>query len=148
MKIATLLSLILLIASQSAFARLGDGESSAEQDRKAFHGIRKVHLYTGYKVHEVTTDGTVIREFVSSSGTIFAVAWNGLSHPDLTQLFGTYYSEYIEAERATPRPKGRAEMKVNSQNIISVRFGHMRAVRGKAWIPALVPNGFDLSLIQ
>ncbi len=148
MKSATLLSLVVLIASQSAFARLGDSESSAESDRQALHGIRKVNLRTGYKIHEITTDANVIREFVSPSGAIFAVAWNGLSHPDLTQLFGTYYAEYVEAERATPKPKGRAELTVTSQNMKSARFGHMRAVHGKAWIPALVPSGFDLSLIQ
>jgi hypothetical protein len=136
------------IAASVAQASLGDSDSSAEADRVAFHGVRNVAVVNGLRVHEITTDSRVIREYVSPAGIVFAVSWKGISHPDLTQLFGGYYQEYIEAERATPKVKGRGEMTVISKNVHAVRAGHMRAVLGKAWIPSLAPPGFDPSQMQ
>jgi hypothetical protein len=45
-----------------------------------------------YAMHEIrTAAGTNVRQFVSPSGTVFGVAWDGPWQPDLHQLLGAYF---------------------------------------------------------
>jgi len=148
MKTAAFIALSLFLGSTNAHAYLTGDAKSPEADRAMAHGIRSVNLYSGYQVHTITTDGNSFREYVSTSGVVFCVAWNGIARPDLSQLFGPYYAEYLEAERSTQKPKGRSEMTVVSPNLKVSHFGHMRAIRGRACVPAQVPSGFDLTLVQ
>ena len=51
-----------------------------------------------YTVHEMqSSSGTAVREYVSSTGTVFAVAWQGPWLPDLRQLLGPYFDDYQRA---------------------------------------------------
>ena len=117
MKTAAFIALSLFLSSTSALAYLAGDRNSPEADRVKAHGMRSVNLYSGYQVHTITAEGNTFREYISSSGVVFCVAWNGIGRPDLSQLFGPYYAEYLEAERATQKPKGRSEMTVVSQNL-------------------------------
>src|ERR1700746_3444356 len=78
-----------------ATASLGDAESTVEADRQALHGTRKVENRSQnqatFRIHEITSDGVTVREFVSEDGTVFGVAWQGMGEPDLSQLFGSHY---------------------------------------------------------
>jgi hypothetical protein len=140
--------LLPMLMQSLAHASLGESEASVETDRAAIHGVRRVSVLPAGRVHEITTDSNHIREWVRPDGVVFCVAWDGLAHPDLTVIFGTYYPEYLAAEQATPNPKGRAPKLIKSTNLFSIRGGHMRDVHGKACIPALVPPGFDLNQVE
>jgi hypothetical protein len=49
----------------------------------------------GYTLHEITReDGTVVKEFVSPAGIVFAVSWQGPSLPNLVQLLGNYFPQF------------------------------------------------------
>ena len=61
----------------------------------------------GYTVQELRSDSVTLREYVAPTGVIFAIAWNGLIHPDLTPLLGSYAGEYGTALRHSPREPGR-----------------------------------------
>jgi hypothetical protein len=100
------------------------------------------------KIHLITTSAHTIKEYETLDGQIFAVTWRGISRPRLAQIFGNYYQEYAKTEAATPVPRGRAPFKLTSSNLIVEHGGHARDVRGRAVMPALVPNGVDLSEIQ
>lgn len=85
---------------------------------------------------------------MTPDGTVFAVTWNGLGEPDLSQLFGTFYNEYEQANKGTATPTGRLPKKVQSDNLVVFKSGHMRHVTGKAYNPNLVPSGFNLKDLQ
>lgn len=52
----------------------------------------------GYTVRETTLgSGTVVREYVSTAGTVFALSWQGPVTPNLSDLLGTYFRSTRQA---------------------------------------------------
>lgn len=130
-------------------AALGETEESIAADRKALSSLRNsTTAHNGYTIHEIDSGSTVIRQYVSPSGIVFGVAWNGLLHPDLTQLLGHYNNEYQEALQQTPRIPGRRRMQVKTDRIVVQKWGHMRNLQGRAYAPALVPFGVNADEIN
>jgi hypothetical protein len=88
----------ILLAGRQAHSTLGEPANSVASDRKAFSAVqRATATRKGYTVQEFESDANVVREYITRSGIVFAVAWNGLSHPDLTSLLGSYVGEYKQA---------------------------------------------------
>jgi hypothetical protein len=138
-----------LATVQRAHATLGQSVDSVESDRKAFSADRQASLnHNGYTVQEIKSDANVVREYITSSGVVFAVAWNGLSHPDLTILLGPYVVEYQQALLQTPRQKGKRYLQVKADRIVVEKWGHMRNLQGRAYIPSLIPSGVTINEIK
>jgi hypothetical protein len=91
---------------------------------------------------------TVVREYVSTSGVVFGIAWNGLIHPNLTQLLGSYAGEYQEALLQTPRIKGSRHLQVKTSGVVVEKWGHMRNLQGRAYVPSLIPPGVRVDEIK
>ena len=89
-----------------------------------------------------------MREFLTPAGTVFAVAWNGLVHPDLTTLLGAYDAEYRDARLQTPRMHGQKSTRVQGSRVVVETWGHMRNLCGRAYLPALLPTGVNVNEIQ
>jgi len=89
-----------------------------------------------------------VREYISASGVVFGVAWNGLIHPDLTQLLGSYAGEYQEVLQQTKRKAGRRSIRVTTGHIVVEKWGHIRNLQGRAYIPALIPQGVTVDEIK
>lgn len=146
----TLIALGLVAAGHagSAAAVLGGDVASVEADKAAL-GAGAVQTSTGdgYAVHEMqAASGTTIREYVSASGAVFAVTWSGPALPDLRQLLGTHFDTYTEAARA--QNAGRGRIAVERGGVVVQSAGQMRAFFGRAYLPALVPQGVALDQIQ
>lgn len=123
-----------------AFAVLGEPEASVSSDSSALSAAkRSARRNVRYTLHELESDGVKVREFVSPSGTVFAVAWNGMKTPDLTRLLGSYADEYKAAAKRSPRVPGRRSRQVDTGRVVVERWGHMRNLQGRAYVPALVP---------
>ena len=142
-KISFLMAVYLQLFSPLAIASLGDDSASVEKDRDHFHckllGQRK---FASHQMKEITADGIAIREYINNEGKIFAISWNGSNHPDLSALLGEYFEEFKAKNISTPKLRGqRSYSRLETDHIILERSGHMRAVRGKAYIPELVPVG-------
>jgi hypothetical protein len=130
-------------------ATLGEGADSVEKDRTALSASRHAMAsHAKYTVQEVATEATTVREYLTPSGAVFAVAWDGLVHPDLTTLLGTYAGEYRDAKRQTQRKHGQRRLRVQSSSVIVETWGHMRSLRGRAYLPALVPEGVSVDEIN
>jgi len=130
-------------------AALGESVDSVESDRKAFSAVRgAITAHNEYTVHQVDSDSTTVREYVSTSGLVFAVAWNGLAHPDLTQLLGSYEDEFQRTLRETPREPGRRRLQVKTNQVVVEEWGHMRNLQGRAYVPALIPSGVSVDEIK
>ncbi|MBY0472307.1 DUF2844 domain-containing protein [bacterium] len=141
------LSLLLLLPSVCQ-AVLGEPESSVAQDRK-FSATKTYRKRTQnvVSVHELVSDALTIREF-AANGIIFAVAWNGMSHPDVSQLFGKQFEIFRQQNERVRKLPGRGPGKVDAGNLVVEYSGHMRSVRGRAYLLNQIPPGFSLEDIQ
>ena len=144
------LSLVALVTAQQVQATLGESVDSVAADQSAFSAVKHAStVRNGYSVHEFALDGTVVREYVSSSGIVFGIAWNGLTYPDLTPLLGSYATEYQAALRQTPgRPGLRRHQTVKTDRIVVQKWGHMRNLQGRAYAPDLIPPGVSIDEIK
>jgi hypothetical protein len=130
-----------------AFAALGGDATSVEADAAKMKGQARATTAGGYTVSEITLpSGTVVREYVSAEGKVFAVTWRGAAVPDLQQTLGTYFEQYKSAA-AAPHT-GHHHVEVRQPDLVVSTGGHMRAWRGKAYVPSLLPPNFPLDEIQ
>ncbi|HEX9276806.1 MAG TPA: DUF2844 domain-containing protein [Casimicrobiaceae bacterium] len=127
------------IAALPARAALGGGEATVEADRLQVGGTLRVLRLAAYTVHELQVpSGTVVREYVSPAGTVFGVAWQGPSMPDLRQVLGTYFDRYVDA---VTKRKARGPVLIEQPGLVVQSSGHMRAFVGRAYIPEAFPQG-------
>jgi Protein of unknown function (DUF2844) len=133
-----------------ARAALGDTVASIEADRVNLKGELRVRSEPGYSVQEITgANGTVVREFVSPGGVVFAVSWSGRAMPNLAQTLGTYFTVYqaaVKAQRADHgHHLGHDHLEVRTPSLIVRAGGHMRQYFGIAYVPSLVPQNLSIS---
>jgi len=139
----------IIATAHEAGATLGESATSVESDRMALSAVRRATTAReAYTVHEVKSDASAVREYVSSAGVIFAVAWNGLTHPDLKPLLGSFDGEYRQALRQTHRILGRRHLTVRSERLVVEKWGHMRNQQGRAYVPTLIPSGVSIDEIK
>ncbi|HUK56170.1 MAG TPA: DUF2844 domain-containing protein [Nitrospiria bacterium] len=141
---------VSLAAGRRAQATLGESSDSIASDQKALSAVqRATTARKDYTVQEIQSDSTFIREYISPTGVVFGIAWNGLTRPDLTSLLGSYAAEYKEALRQTPRKPGhRRSSVVHTNRIIVEQWGHIRNMQGRAYAPALIPPGLSVDEIK
>ncbi len=144
-----LLTAAVLLTVHPAAATLGEKAGSLAADRKALSAVQRASVTRqNYTVQELDAGGNVVREYVSPSGVVFALAWSGLSHPDLRPLLGTYAGQYRQALQRTPRERGKRHFMVNADGVVVEKWGHMRNVHGRAYVPALLPSGVSIDEIE
>jgi hypothetical protein len=144
---------LLFLGLQAARATLGESVDSIESDRKMLSPAKVTSkpistASANYTVYQIEYDGTTVREYVSPSGIVFGIAWNGLVNPDLTPLLGTYASEYHEALKQLPRKYGERHLEVKTPHVIVQKWGHMRNLQGRAYVPDLIPAGVSIHEIK
>src|SRR5262245_31252612 len=83
------LFLLLFVLPALAVAGLGGDVGSVQNDQLHLQAARKITQVREYAVHEITApNGTVVREYVSSGGRVFGIAWDGPFMPNIRQLLG------------------------------------------------------------
>jgi len=106
---------------------------------------------SSYTVRATTLgNGTVVREYLASDGTVFGIAWRGPQMPDLSDLLGTYAPQYLAALQAAraARGGGHGPVVVEQSSLVVHSGGHMGALTGEAWLPQALPAGVSGSDIQ
>ncbi|BCG47172.1 hypothetical protein GEOBRER4_n1999 [Citrifermentans bremense] len=143
------LALALLLPVPQAQATLGERADSIAKDSKALSTATcKTVQRDRYAMQEMTSETTAVREFLTPEGVVFAVAWNGLVHPDLSQLLGSYDQEYRTALSKQQRKRGHRQTQVRANRVVVETWGHMRNLQGRAYLPGLVPQGVNLDEIH
>jgi hypothetical protein len=143
--------LLLLLAPSTAFASLGGTVASVTADRVHVEGaLMRMVTTDAYALHEIrAASGTLIREFVNSAGTVFAVAWEGAWMPDLQQVLGDHFAEYQAAMRARQQVRrARGSIAIDQPGLVVQMTGHARTFTGRAYLPAAVPPGVQLENIK
>jgi hypothetical protein len=88
----------------------------------------------------------VIKQYVNAEGKVFALSWMGPVMPDLPKLLGRYHEAFVAgAQRA---PSSRNAVRIDTPEFALESLGRMRAYRGRAYVPALVPPGMRPQDIQ
>jgi hypothetical protein len=140
---------VFLGAAGRVQATLGESAESVDSDKSAIEATGlSIEFHDGYTVRVLRSDAVTVREYLTPSGTVFAIAWNGQIHPDQTPLLGVYAGEYRTARQQTPREPGRRRLQVRTNQITVEKWGHMRNLQGRAYIPALIPPGVKVDEIK
>jgi hypothetical protein len=142
-------SAAVLVTARPVRATLGGAADSVESDRRALFAVRGgTTVHNSYSVEEIDYGGTALREYVSPDGIVFAIAWNGIRHPDLTALLGSYSGPYNKALQKTPCQPGARHLSLKADGVVVQKWGHVRNLQGRAYVPDLIPPGVALDEIR
>jgi hypothetical protein len=131
-----------------ASAGLGGDAASVNTDIVKMKGQARAAPIAGYTMTEITLpSGTVVHEYVSAEGKVFAVTWKGMAVPDLSQTLGSYFAEYKAAATATPHASHH-NLTVQQTDLVVRTGGHMRSWHGQAYVRSLLPPNFSLDDIK
>ena len=158
-----------LIAVQSAHAALGGAPMTPPTDaavssrtvqpagaaqsvlRSASSDASLTSAFPSYTVRETTLgNGTVVREYLAADGSVFGIAWRGPQMPDLNDLLGSYFPQYVAGVKTVraARGGGHGPVSVVQSGLVVNSGGHMGAFSGQAWLPPALPAGVSGSDIQ
>lgn len=142
----------LVVLPSPALASLGDDKTTVQADQARLKGtLRNTPASAYYTVQEIKTPaGTVVREYLSPAGAVFAVVWQGPFLPDLRQIFGSYFQHFSQSAQTqrSKRPRIRGALLIQEPGLVVQSGGHMRAYFGRAYLPQLVPSGVNIKEVQ
>jgi hypothetical protein len=144
------IALLMLALSLPAFAALGGDVASVQQDQAQMKGTLKSTRSPAYTVHEIKgAGGTVVKEYVSPAGKVFAITWHGQFIPNMQQLLGSYYQQFSDAAAAQRQAHvGRRAVSIQQPDLVIQNGGHVRSYFGKAYVPTMLPQGVTADAIQ
>ncbi len=139
-----------MLAAPLARAGLGQTAASVKADQMRMKGQIRRSTGPGYQVDKITTPaGTLVKEFISPAGVVFAVSWRGPVMPDLAQTLGSTYFTMLKATEASERGRlGRDHVQLRTPQLVVHAGGHMRFFFGVAYVPSLVPAGVSISALH
>lgn len=143
--------ILILILPTTVLAALGGDAASVDADRVRMQGaLMRIVRSDTYALHEMrSASGTMVREYVSTSGTVFAVVWQGPWLPDLRQVLGTHFDQYRTAMRtARHARKARGAVLIDGPDLVVQTSGHPRSFFGRVYVPALMPQGVQVESLR
>jgi hypothetical protein len=149
--------LTIAAAAVPARASLGGDAASIQADQIHLQGRRTMRTAGSYTVHEIQgPGGTVVREYISTGGMVFGVAWQGPWVPDMRQLLGSYFDQFARANQAQAQANQaqngarmrRRPVLIDVPGLVVQIGGHPRAFAGRAYVPEMLPSGVGAENIQ
>jgi Protein of unknown function (DUF2844) len=141
----------ILLTAFPAWGALGGDTVSILADQSAMQGSRRTTATKTYTLHEIqAANGTVVREYQSTDGNVFAVTWHGQFRPDMRQVLGSYFDQYAQAmqARSSSTRRERGPVTIQQPGLTVQLGGHMRALVGRAYVPEKLPQGMRAEDIQ
>ncbi len=140
---ASLVSAFLL-AGGPVQAHLGGTQASVQADGAAWQAPAVALSGLRFTVFTHTTpEGVKVRQFVSLTGLVFAVAWDGPVLPDMERLLGGYFPLYQNSLQQRKR-----SVRVDTPSLSLESGGMMRAFVGRAYLPDQMPRGVAAAELQ
>jgi hypothetical protein len=136
---------VLLFAGGAAQAHLGGTQASVQADGVAWQAPAAAATSGArFTVFTHTTpEGVKVRQFVSITGLVFAVAWDGPVLPDMERLLGDLFPLYQNALQQRKR-----SVRVDTPALSLESGGMMRAFVGRAYLPGQLPAGVNAVELQ
>ena len=143
-------AIMIFVTAFPAWASLGGDTASIQADQLYMQGTRRTLAAESYTVHEIqAATGAVVREYVSREGKVFGLAWHGPWPPDMRQLLGSYFEQYVQAAKAQSGSRmGRRPLMIEQPGLVVEMGGHPRAFAGVAYVPEMLPPGVRAEEIQ
>lgn len=140
----------LILPAESALAVLGEDKKSVELDHQKLPGDRLTITRSGYSIETIQSAGLTIKEYLAPNGTVFAVTWDGNRFPDLVTLFGAYYNEYQQASDIYRKQTKilHGPLHLTSSRLVVETVGRSPHLRGRAYLPAFLPQGLLLKEVE
>jgi hypothetical protein len=151
---ATLLGLVLALNVAQALAALGQAPSAASPSSAATSApaARALAATSAARAGSYTShlrqleNGTLVQEFATPAGLVFAVSWHGPVLPDLSELLGEYFNGYkLETDQTRALGKRGSPVNMVSKKLIVRSTGRMRSFAGYAYVPELIPAGVNIN---
>lgn len=141
---ACALLMCLWCAGGAAQAHLGGTQASIQADGIAWEAPAVAVRGARFTVFShATPEGVKVRQFVSTTGLVFAVAWDGPLLPDMERLLGGHFALYQNAMQQRTR-----SVRVNTPSLSLESGGMMRAFVGRAYLPDQLPAGVSAADLQ
>lgn len=119
-----------------------------QADRAHMKAELNVLPASAYSIHEMRSPaGITVREFVSPAGQVFGVSWQGPQIPDLRQLLGEHFDEYMQAAENSPRIYRRV-VHIETGDLVFESGGHMKFFLGRAYLRSKLPDGASADVIH
>jgi hypothetical protein len=144
---------MLMAVVPSCFASLGGDTTSVAADQAQLHGNLQTKQMQSFAVHEIRpqtgTASTVVREYVSPAGKVFAVTWQGPMLPNMRQLLGPYFQQFADAVQSeASASRARRPLNIVQPDFVVQLNGHPRSFSGRAYLPQMLPAGVQAGDIQ
>ncbi len=142
---------LLGLVSLPVLADLGGNADSVQSDGARMKAeVKAATPGAGYSVQQLQLpSGTVVNEYVAPNGTVFGVSWHGPLMPNLQQLLGTYFQQYVTASSLVPHNAGtRRHFQIVQPDLVVQSVGRMRSYHGRAYVPSLLPANVTADDIQ
>lgn len=99
-----------------------------------------------YTIQETQLESsTVVREYTTPAGVVFAITWQGPVLPNLQTLLGNYFPTFEqETTRAQQTGHQRTRVLMQTPGLVVQSTGRMGRFKGHAYAPDLVPQGVDV----
>jgi hypothetical protein len=150
--VAAVCAAAALLGAPAAQAVLGGDAATIGNDELRLMGVRRqaAALRPQVQTREIAlADGSSIREFVSPSGVVFAVAWSTRFKPNLESLLGTHAAGYAAAASDAMRAPGiKRNVVLKSGDLVVHSTTHLNVFVGKAYLRSLVPNGVGVDELR
>ncbi len=143
-------ALAVVCPALPASGALGGDITSVQADQLHMQGSLRTTSKAAYTTHEIQgANGTVVREYASSAGKVFAVAWQGPWRPDMRQILGNYFQQFGQAAQSQSKIRmGRRPLMIELPGLVVEQSGHARAFSGRAYVPEMLPTGVRTEEIQ
>lgn len=139
--------LVCLILAVPAWSGLGD-RVVLPQGVSTEGAHSKLNATVPYIVNERSYHSIQIKEYVRNDGIVFAVTWSGIGHPDMQEILGSFHGSYESSQSRLKLSRHTRSFAIKEADLVVKRFGHLRNLRGQAYVPSLLPSGFDLGELQ
>ena len=130
---------LVLGAALPAYAGLGnDLDTSVAEGQPLSAVTRRPDGLLSQQIQ--TPQGPRVTEYANAQGQVFALTWHGNAPPDLRQLLGVSRFAVLQSAKT----QGGLHAAAQSGQDIEVRvFAAIHQFSGAAWVPSLLPAGFD-----
>ncbi len=92
-----------------------------------------------------TPRGVTIRAYASAQGTVFGLAWQGVTTPDLQLLLGAHFAAFRAANR---NHRHRGPVTITAGDLVVQLSGHMRDLRGRAYLTSAIPPQLSAAVVR
>jgi hypothetical protein len=136
----------LLLCARPAAAALGGDATSIGTGQTHLLASARILRAATHTTHELqAATGTKVREYLSSAGKVFAVAWQGPFRPNLRELLGSYYDTFVAA---TGSNLARGPLNIRVPGLAIHMSGPQHAFYGRVYLVDQVPQGLSIGEIR